>query len=39
VGLEAVCRKLVFVHRSHPFVVFRHSSDEPNPAGVTRTGI
>jgi hypothetical protein len=36
VGLEPVRQPVALVHRSHPFVAFRHSSDERNPADVTK---
>ena len=34
--LESLCQPILFVHRSHLLVVFRHCSDERNPADVTR---
>ena len=35
VGLEPLRQPVVFVHRSHSSVAFRHSSDGRNPADVT----
>ena len=35
VCLELLSQAVVFVHRSHSSVAFRHSSDERNPADVT----
>jgi len=34
--LESLCQPILFVHRSHLLVAFRHCSDERNPADVTR---
>jgi hypothetical protein len=38
-GLELFRQPFVFVHRSHSFVVFRHSSDERNTTDVTGSSI
>ena len=35
-GLKLLRQPFVFVHRSHSLVAFRHCSDEPNRADVTR---
>jgi hypothetical protein len=40
-GLELLRQSFLLVHRSHSFVVFRHSSDERNPSDLTggRAGV
>jgi EmrB/QacA subfamily drug resistance transporter len=36
VGLESLRQVFALIHRSHPFVAFRHSSDESNASDVTK---
>src|SRR6185312_15681470 len=38
ISLEPVRQKILFAHRSHPGVPFRHSTDEPPRPNVTSAG-